>query len=184
MALKRSHTVFRSPMFKIILKTKSPVQAEATFTPASTPDPDPSSLTSSSDGDDLEEIYYVHNDVLSTSAPKFHAHACNNIPDGFKNSLHLTEVEAETLQLFLKWVYEGDYRPSNYVTGEAHLLSDAKLYIFADRFDIQDLGELVMNRIASRLTPRPANLKVMPIEAMVRGAFGEDLIEEVFDVMV
>ena len=85
-------------MFKIILKTKSTVQDEFTCTPASTPDPEPSSTSiTSSFAEGLEETYYIHQGVLISSAPTLHAHACNNILDGFKYTLHLTEVEAETL---------------------------------------------------------------------------------------
>ncbi|KAI5800139.1 hypothetical protein DFH27DRAFT_525392 [Peziza echinospora] len=140
----RGPEVYKSPIFELIVHPQED-------------DPELPQNTPATKG---KVTYFVHKDILAAVSPELHKHAYNIMREGETNSMVLVDVDEDTLRIFVKWMYEGDI-PVNiedditapFDKTEFHRTKylDMNLYIFGDRFNIIDLQNCAIDRIARRM---------------------------------
>src|SRR5690606_21359065 len=68
-------------------------------------------------------------------------HINNNMKEGAEGRIMLHDVTPETCARFVKWMYKGEYEFGSEVDTVDQLLGHARLFILADRFNIDGLRE-------------------------------------------
>lgn len=93
-----------------------------------------------------KEIFTVHKHLICDKSPFFDA-ACNGgFLESAENMVHLPEDQPVIVELFLDWLYTGEFASPE--AESANLISwhnTAALYIFADKIQIQDLRNAVID---------------------------------------
>ncbi|KAF8458726.1 hypothetical protein BDZ91DRAFT_742852 [Kalaharituber pfeilii] len=103
-------------------------------------------------GNDTVTAFYVQRELLASLSPELRKHINNDMKEGLNGEMVLHDVDKDTLQRFLEWAYVKDYRTDSgsHATSSA-LLLHAKLYVFADRFNIGSLKDLSFQKLTSIL---------------------------------
>lgn len=93
-----------------------------------------------------KEIFTVHKTLICNKSPFFDA-ACNGgFIESVEDIIHLPEDQPAVVELLLDWVYTGEF--ANPETESANLISwhnTAALYILADKMQMQDLSNAVID---------------------------------------
>ncbi|KAF8459860.1 hypothetical protein BDZ91DRAFT_740831 [Kalaharituber pfeilii] len=70
---------------------------------------------------------------------------------GMEGQMILHKVDKETIETFLKWVYVREYSVAAYSDPAKALLAHIKLYVFGNRFNIQDLMKQSFTKVTASL---------------------------------
>ncbi|KAF8461619.1 hypothetical protein BDZ91DRAFT_736678 [Kalaharituber pfeilii] len=100
-------------------------------------------------GSDGATTLFVHRELLASLSPELRKHIDNEMKEGLNGEMVLYDVDEVTVQCFLQWAYVRDYKISQ-ATSNA-LLLHAKLYVFADRFNVGSLKDLSFQKLTSFL---------------------------------
>ena len=97
--------------------------------------------------------FWAHADRLITASRFFKAALTGKFKEAQRQEVELPEEDAETFDVFIKWLYQGDLiLPSPKIRiedTEAKLETLAKLYVLGDKLDIRRLKNGTMSLIAS-----------------------------------
>ncbi|KAF8460201.1 hypothetical protein BDZ91DRAFT_766489 [Kalaharituber pfeilii] len=83
---------------------------------------------------------YVHRSLLVSLSPELEKHVYNEMKEGKTKTIVLKDVDRVTMERILEWGYTKQYRTG--VDGPASLLIHTRIYVCADRFNIQRLKRL------------------------------------------
>ncbi|KAF8461621.1 hypothetical protein BDZ91DRAFT_373041 [Kalaharituber pfeilii] len=122
--------ILKSPLFKLTLGDKK----------------------QSAENDD-NTAFFVQRELLASVSPEMRKHIENGMKEGLNGEMVLYDVDEDTLQRFLQWAYMKDYETSQ--STNPALLLHAKLYVFADRFNIGSLKDLSFGKLISILNEDP-----------------------------
>ncbi|KAF8453866.1 hypothetical protein BDZ91DRAFT_786637 [Kalaharituber pfeilii] len=109
--------------------------------------------TQSNDG--ANEVFYAHRELLAKLSPELRKHVDNDMKEGLSGEMILRDVDKETMCRFLQWAYVKEYSidsGTQETNATSILLPHVKLYALADRFNIQALKELSLQKLTSFLT--------------------------------
>ncbi|KAF8470736.1 hypothetical protein BDZ91DRAFT_718876 [Kalaharituber pfeilii] len=99
--------------------------------------------------------FYIHRDLLASLSPELRKHIDNEMKEGLSGEMLLHDVDKDTLRRFLQWAYVKEYTPC--FGPKDTMFLHAKLYAFAERFNITSLKDLSFEKFTSLLTKRLFN---------------------------
>ncbi|KAF8454821.1 hypothetical protein BDZ91DRAFT_747151 [Kalaharituber pfeilii] len=94
--------------------------------------------------------YYIHKELLAGLSPKWRQHTDNQMT----GEMLLREVDTVTLQKFLQWAYLKEHTIDEFENPGSALLIYTKLYVLADRFDVQELKTFYFGKLKTLLKQR------------------------------
>ncbi|CUS14355.1 unnamed protein product [Tuber aestivum] len=132
-------------------------------------------------GSDLQ-AFHVHKDLLAGLSDEMRNHVYNDMREGKVNVMDMGHVSPDTMQRFMEFCYSGDYL---YAPGAENnedplkdkeatealpiLMAHAKLYVFAEMFNIASLKKLsgdkiiTLTRLFGELEERAHGLAVVSL---------------------
>ncbi|KAF8464691.1 hypothetical protein BDZ91DRAFT_682066 [Kalaharituber pfeilii] len=133
-----SHDFLQSSFFKIVLNDpKGTVNNRTDCSPsANLPKKKPE--------------FYVHRDLLASLSPELHKHVINDVKEGLKDVMELSDVDEPTMRAFLLWAYSKDYT-TPLPESSSTLLYHTKIYVLAHRFNTLLLKGLAYSKITELL---------------------------------
>jgi hypothetical protein len=120
-------------------------------------------------GPDLKK-FSIHKDLLAGVSEEMQRHVCNDMKEGLEGRVEMKEVSEETMTYFIEFCYYGNYTPCQtwdcYVNrtedpvasldylqsamiaqGQEAVLAHARLYVFAEIYNINALRDLSMKNL-------------------------------------
>ncbi|KAG0635307.1 hypothetical protein HOY80DRAFT_457052 [Tuber brumale] len=110
-------------------------------------------------GADLQ-AFHVHKDLLAGLSDEMRNHVYNNMKEGKENTMDLKHISSETMYRFMEFCYSGDYlfppdaekgdnplRDKEATEALPILLTHARLYVFAEIFNIASLKKVSGDKI-------------------------------------
>ncbi|KAF8464861.1 hypothetical protein BDZ91DRAFT_783466 [Kalaharituber pfeilii] len=153
------YSILRSELFQILLKSDDAVsQSEGSEVLAAN-----SCRTSDSGGP-----FYVHRSLLASMSPELDKHVHNEMKEGKTGIIVFKEVDSITMERVLEWGYTKKYCTG--ATGPASILIHTRIYIYADRFNINRLKGFSFACLSSELRTigcPPANSDLHPHLAQI-----------------
>ena len=115
------------------------------------------------------QAFHIHKDLLAGLSDELRNYVYNDTKEGQESSMEMGQVSPDTMRRFMEFCYSGDYLytsgaendsgdlPKDKDATEAFplLLTHAKLYVFADMFDIVSLKELFRSKLIAPLSSVP-----------------------------
>jgi hypothetical protein len=110
------------------------------------------------------QAFHVHKDLLAGLSDEMRNHVYNDMREGKANVMDLKHISPETMHRFMEFCYSGDYLfppgaerkdPLKYKEATEALpilLTHARLYVFAEMFNIVSLKRLSADKIIA-ITP-------------------------------
>lgn len=128
--------------------------------------------------------FRVHKELLGEISRELRGHVFNEMKEGQEGSMDMAHVSEETMCQFLEFCYTGDYpelkkEPKCSGWGDdddneegppssEQLLPNAKLYVFADMYNIPQLKEIAFSKITAHIVRISYSLWDKEIEEFVQ----------------
>ncbi|PUU79453.1 hypothetical protein B9Z19DRAFT_979717 [Tuber borchii] len=111
-------------------------------------------------GTDLQ-AFHIHKDLLAGLSDEMRYYVYDDPGEGQESTMEMEQVSPDTMRRFMEFCYSGDYLYTSDSEGSSDdplkdkdaieapplLLTHAKLYVFADMYNIVSLKELSANKI-------------------------------------
>ncbi|KAF8455613.1 hypothetical protein BDZ91DRAFT_746404 [Kalaharituber pfeilii] len=116
---------------------------------------------------------YVHKELLARLSPEWRQHTDNQMKEGLKGEMLLREVDQVTLQKFLQWAYLKEYTiSSEFNDPGSALLIYTKLYVLADRFNVQEFKTFNFGKVKTLLKKRQGDqTSLTPVMVVVAARY-------------
>ncbi|KAF8459935.1 hypothetical protein BDZ91DRAFT_851825 [Kalaharituber pfeilii] len=164
--------MFRGGFFTIVL-----ADADEVATPAGVTSEATSSTSEEAAKKAVPAVpeFWIHKSLLASVSPELAKHTNNDMKEGREGKMVLHDVDRTTLERFLQWAYKRHYTVEGLPRVMA-LLTHTKIYVFAERFNIQGLKDESYTKATQSLQlmdgyPRPDDEELAELADVFEYAF-------------